>query len=343
MRASPPPIPPSRPPLLSCSAVKTWVRIRPIGDMGHVDGERVEKELGEFDEKSVNIVSHDQRGKVQAYNYPARVFPTTCTQEDVGNEILPELLQDFWSERNTIIFAYGQTGTGKTTTMFGFPESLSSEVEDPGWGLLPRAVHATLVRNAEQARHGVHSILLLSAVEFYAFMASPTKDQTRGQPAPPCPFAFDVGFESDPRCGQAFDLGDVAGKQMCTMKGHTVLGNTYTRCDSPAILKAFIERVYGNRKVVATRMNEGSSRSHCAIMLTLLTLDASSRRFRQTQFSIVDMAGAERPEKALGERISKEKAMQVGWRMRFLGTGIQPLHATLEHYESHYETILGSP
>lgn len=53
------------------------------------------------------------------------------------------------------------------------------------------------------------------------------------------------------------------------------------------------------------------SRSHCAIMLTLLTLDAKTRAFRQTQFSIVDLAGAERPEKALGERISKEKAMQV--------------------------------
>ena len=44
------------------------------------------------------------------------------------------------------------------------------------------------------------------------------------------------------------------------MKGHQVLGNTYTQCDSPAILRGFIERVYGNRKVVATRMNEGSVR-----------------------------------------------------------------------------------
>ena len=263
---------------LKVTGIKTFVRIRPLGDKGHVDGERVEKELGDFDEKTVNIVSHDQRGKVQAYDYPSKVFPTTCTQEDVGKDVLPGLLDDFFSERNTMIFAYGQTGTGKTTTMFGFPESLTSESEDPGWGLLPRAVHATLAHIAALAQRGVHSILLLSAVEFYAFMA--------------------------------FDLADVAGKQMCTMKGHQVLGNSYTKCDSPAILKAFIERVYGNRKVVATKMNEGSSRSHCAIMLTLLTLDAATRQFRQTQFSIIDLAGAERPEKALGERISKEKAMQ---------------------------------
>ena len=266
------------------SGIKTWVRVRPLatdGEKGgHAGGSRVEKELGSFDEAAVKIISHDMRGKETTYDYPSKVFPVDCTQEAVSAEVLPGLLDDFWTERSVMIFAYGQTGTGKTTTMFGFPESLTSESEDPGWGLLPRAVHATLARNAAQAQQGVQSVLLLSAVEFYAFMA--------------------------------FDLADSAGKQMCTMKGHQVLGNTYTRCDSPTILRAFIERVYGNRKVVATRMNEGSSRSHCAIMLTLLTLDGGC--FRQTQFSIVDLAGAERPEKALGERISKETAMQEMFR-----------------------------
>ena len=45
-------------------------------------------------------------------------------------------------------------------------------------------------------------------------------------------------------------------------------------------------------------MNEGSSRSHCAIIPTLLTLDAGTQSFRQRQFSIVDLAGAERPERS---------------------------------------------
>eukprot|EP00928_Gymnodinium_smaydae_P010955 TRINITY_DN14118_c0_g1_i1.p1 TRINITY_DN14118_c0_g1~~TRINITY_DN14118_c0_g1_i1.p1 ORF type:complete len:468 (-),score=47.52 TRINITY_DN14118_c0_g1_i1:240-1604(-) len=260
--------------------IKTWVRIRPLakeGEKGHTDGLAVEKQLGDFDEESVNIINRDQGGKVQSYTYPSKVFPVDCTQEDVGNEILPGLLEDFWSDRSVMTFAYGQTGTGKTTTMFGFPESLSSETMNSGWGLLPRAVHATLEHIKQQARLGVYSVLLLSAVEFYKFMV--------------------------------FDLADVAGKQMCTMRGYQVFGNTYTKCDSPAILKDFIERVYGNRKVVSTKMNEGSSRSHCAMIMTLLTLDSGSRKFRQTQFSIIDLAGAERPEKALGERFTKDQAM----------------------------------
>ena len=258
------------------AAIRTWVRIRPLAAEeekgGHGDGERVEKELGAFDESAVNIISHDQRGKQTAYDYPSRVFPVECTQESVGAEVLPGLLEDFWGERNTMIFAYGQTGTGKTTTMFSFPESLTSETDNPGWGLLPRAVHATLERNAQEASKGVHSVLLLSAVEFYAFMgqrghgSACARERAHrrcecGASSLACPWRV---------CclrGAAFDLADVAGKQMCTMKGHQVLGNTYTQCDSPAILKAFIERVYGNRKVVATRMNEGSVRmaGHAAV------------------------------------------------------------------------------
>ena len=77
--------------------------------------------LGSFDEKAVKIINHDQKGKEVAYDYPSKVFPVDCTQEAVGAELLPGLLEDFWDERNVMIFAYGQTGTGKTTTMFGFP------------------------------------------------------------------------------------------------------------------------------------------------------------------------------------------------------------------------------
>jgi len=269
--AKPAPNPPLAP-------IKSWVRIRPIGEDGHTDGEPCEKQLGAFDEASVNIVSHDQRGKVTPYSYMGRVFPVDCTQREVGDDVLPGLLQDFWTERNVLIFAYGQTGTGKTHTMFGTPESLSATSEDAGWGLLPRAVHATLRLIDERAAQGVRSVLLLSAVEFYVF--------------------------------QAYDLADRAGKQMCTMKGSRVIGNSYQQCSSPADLAEFLGRVYGNRMTVATAMNAGSSRSHCAITLTLMTNDEGAGAFRETSFCIVDLAGAERPEKASheGKRVDKQSA-----------------------------------
>ena len=106
--------------------IKTWVRIRPLASEGggggkpvdgHTDGKPVEKQLGAFDEKSVKIIHHDQRSKEQAYDYPSRVFPVDCSQEDVGKDVLPGLLDDFWNDRSGVIFAYGQTGSGKTMTV----------------------------------------------------------------------------------------------------------------------------------------------------------------------------------------------------------------------------------
>jgi len=200
-----------------------------------------------------------------------------------------------------MIFAYGQTGTGKTHTMFGVHDSLTAQTENPGWGLLPRAVHATLRKMEESAAQGVHCVLLLSAVEFY--------------------------------CGQVYDLASRDGKQMCTMKGSQVVGNSYQQCDSPAILAEFIERVYSNRNVVATKMNDVSSRSHCAITLTLMTLNRNDNTFKQTAFSIVDLAGAERPEKAshTGTRMTKDMAIQELW-MYFRGGMKGTLSLELQGY-----------
>jgi hypothetical protein len=140
-------------------------------------------------------------------------------------------------------------------------------------------VHATLRHIDECAAQGIRSVLLLSAVEFYCF--------------------------------QAYDLANKAGKQMCSMKGSQVIGNSYQHCDSPSILAEFLKRVYSNRNVAVTAMNDGSSRSHCAITLTLMTLNGDDNKFKQTEFSIVDLAGAERPEKASkkGSRITKGEAI----------------------------------
>ncbi len=44
---------------------------------------------------------------------------------------------------NCTVFAYGQTGTGKTHTMEGYrsDEQFASYIDDPGAGIIPRALH----------------------------------------------------------------------------------------------------------------------------------------------------------------------------------------------------------
>jgi hypothetical protein len=43
--------------------------------------------------------------------------------------------------------------------------------------------------------------------------------------------------------------------------------------------------------------HDGSSRSHCALILTLMQLDKRSGEYVKTTFTLVDLAGAERPDK----------------------------------------------
>ncbi|CAE7031595.1 unnamed protein product [Symbiodinium natans] len=54
-----------------------------------------------------------------------RVFEQSMSQEAVYNSTAKPFVQDFLAGTNVTIFAYGQTGTGKTYTIFGPPE-------DPG-------------------------------------------------------------------------------------------------------------------------------------------------------------------------------------------------------------------
>src|SRR3954467_7180474 len=69
-----------------------------------------------------------------------RVFQPDATQRGLFTEIQP--LLDHGS--NATIFAYGQTGTGKTHTMLGMEESdgvdITALTVPDSWGLIPRCL-----------------------------------------------------------------------------------------------------------------------------------------------------------------------------------------------------------
>ncbi len=60
--------------------------------------------------------------------------------------MLEEVLQGF----NCTVFAYGQTGTGKTHTMEGArpDKRYTSFMDDPGAGIIPRTLHHVRVQRS---------------------------------------------------------------------------------------------------------------------------------------------------------------------------------------------------
>jgi hypothetical protein len=73
-----------------------------------------------------------------------------------------ELLEPFWDRQNVHFFAYGQTGAGKTHSMFG---GIDAKKE---WGVMPTVIDATL-RKIQERCDEERGILMASAVEFIGF------------------------------------------------------------------------------------------------------------------------------------------------------------------------------
>ena len=99
-------------------APNVHVRIKPLGKEGeHVDGPGVYKKLSAFDEKSVYI--RDRHGCTR-YNFCKSVKAPDSNQESVYINVAADNVRDFiMGAYNSLIFAYGQTGAGKTYTMSG--------------------------------------------------------------------------------------------------------------------------------------------------------------------------------------------------------------------------------
>jgi len=248
-----------------------YCRIRPMAtEGGHAEGEDVYMKL---DGWTSNDVCVRNRHEKLDFTFPKLVITPEQTQKETFDAVMPELM-DAWLLKcyNVQFLAYGQTGTGKTHTMFGTRESLCSDGPHPDWGLFPRIVHQCL----EQCRvaYEIYTgkwCLLASAVEFYMT--------------------------------QAFDLiGDRAPVQM-DAEGMPV-GLATRRIQKVTDLVPFLDKVNSTRTMSKTKMNEGSSRSHCALILSFLQSDHKTDEYVMTTFTVVDLAGSERTSKTGAEAVA---------------------------------------
>ena len=105
--------------------------------------------------------------------------------------------------------------------------------------------------------------------------------------------------------GQCLDLLDTA-KSNIRVDHNGVCASTSVRIEKIEDLAAVLQMIFKQRVARATKMNQadkshtGSSRSHAALILTLYQL--VGKEYQKTEFHLVDLAGAERPDKAGGQR-----------------------------------------
>lgn len=95
------------------------------------------------------------------------------SQDETYDILMPELLGSFLrfeDAYNVLYFAYGQTGTGKTYTLFGPKKGLqdTSEQNQFQWGVFFKSLK-NILDYCEQVKEGpdkIQSILTVGAIDF---------------------------------------------------------------------------------------------------------------------------------------------------------------------------------
>jgi len=241
--------------------IKVFVRMRP---------------LNKEKEKRSNIEVFSDRNEVrlaERNNVQAKqclfdgAFDEKSCQIEVYKRVVSPLIQQVLDGYNCTVFAYGQTGTGKTFTMEGERSNLEcSWQEDPLSGIIPRALNH-LFENISSNDVVRVSFLELYNEELYDLLG-PCEDTNRLRI-----------FEDASRKGSVI----VSGLEEVAVR---------SRDEIYEILK----RGTSKRQTAATLMNARSSRSHTIFSVTVHIKDNEidgEDLVKIGKLNLVDLAGSE--------------------------------------------------
>uniref|UniRef100_A0A8C5PQV2 Kinesin-like protein n=1 Tax=Leptobrachium leishanense TaxID=445787 RepID=A0A8C5PQV2_9ANUR len=273
--------------------VKVVVRCRPLNEREKAMGSKMAVNV---DEIRGTIAVH----KVDSTNEPPKtftfdtVFGTDSKQLDVYNLTARPIIDSVLEGYNGTIFAYGQTGTGKTFTMEGVravPELR---------GIIPNSF-AHIFGHIAKAEGDTRFLVRVSYLEIYNEEVRDLlgKDQTQRLEVKERP---DVGVYIKDLSGYVVNNADDMDRIMTL--GHK------------------------NRSVGATNMNEHSSRSHAIFTITIECSEKGADgniHVRMGKLHLVDLAGSERQGKtgATGQRL--KEATKINLSLSTLGNVISAL------------------
>uniref|UniRef100_A0A0N4Z172 Kinesin motor domain-containing protein n=1 Tax=Parastrongyloides trichosuri TaxID=131310 RepID=A0A0N4Z172_PARTI len=287
------------------SCVKVGIRIRP----------RTEKEIQNNDRNIVNVINdtsievlENDTGKIfKGFDF---VFGEDTTQSYLYKMMISEYIPKLLSGINCTIFAYGQTGTGKTFTMEGSSNEVN-EVEsfeidcDNNIGVISRTIqHILLLLNIPTCIRKIISIRYVELYneEVYDLLGDDIKKK------------LDI-YED-------FHNGGVLLKEVKEYK-----------INSMKEVFELIKKGKKSRKTSSTSMNQRSSRSH-AIFTVMVDWDETSGMnviSRKSKINLVDLAGCENIGKSGATKGSAREAGNINTSLLALGQVINYLTEKNSH------------
>lgn len=273
--------------------VKVVVRCRPISKkeeaMNHEKIVEVDVKLGQVRVRNPRA----QPGAImKTFTFDA-VYDMASSQNDLYDYTCKPLVESVLKGFNGTIFAYGQTGTGKTYTMQGL------QTDPEKRGVIPNSFHHifTHISRSQNQRY----LVRVSYIEIYQEEIRDLlcKDNNKK-----------LDLKENPESGvYVKDMLSVVTKSIKEIEHVMDMGNQ-------------------SRSVGFTKMNERSSRSHAIFIVTIecseTGLDGEDH-IRVGKLNMVDLAGSERQSKtgAKGERF--KEAAKINLSLSALGNVISAL------------------
>lgn len=281
-------------------SIRVYCRIRPLS----------KKELGQGD-TSITEAIDSMTLEVSEQRFQFDSVWTPGTQEEVFDDC-KDLVQSAVDGYNVTMFAYGQTGAGKTFTMYGVPGQE---------GTAPRTINE-IFRVTEQGKDRYNFTVMGSMLELY-----------RND-------LVDLVSKAALSKGKT----DTKKLNVRTEKSGSVIVEHLTeeQCSSADSLMALLERGNAQRTVAATAMNSESSRSHLVLIIKIVSVNKETKAQLQGKILIVDLAGSERLKKSQVEAHMQKEAIEINKSLTALGDVIEALtkDAKVVPYRNHKLTQL---
>ncbi|KAG5835962.1 kinesin-like protein KIF3B isoform X2 [Anguilla rostrata] len=278
----------------SLEAVKVVVRCRPMNEKEKAANFQrvvsVDVKLGQVTVRNPRVGSAHDHPKVFTFD---SVYDWDSKQLDLYDETFRPLVDSVLLGFNGTIFAYGQTGTGKTYTMEGVRHDPERR------GVIPNSfehifTHISRSQNQQYLVRASYLEIYQEEIRDLLFKDQSRRLELRERP--------DTGV-------YVKDLSSFVTKSVAEIEHVMNVGNQ-------------------NRSVGATNMNEHSSRSHAIFVITVECSELGPDRqnhIRVGKLNLVDLAGSERQSKTgvQGERL--KEATKINLSLSALGNVISAL------------------
>ncbi|XP_010546697.1 PREDICTED: kinesin-like protein KIN-14G [Tarenaya hassleriana] len=273
--------------------IRVFCRCRPLNQAEIANGSTSVVEFDQSHENELQILSSDPSKKQFKFDH---VFKPEDDQEAVFAQTKP-IATSVLDGYNVCIFAYGQTGTGKTFTMEGTPENR---------GVNYRTLEE-LFRCSESRSHLMKFEIFVSMLEVYNEKIRDLLVENPNQP----PKKLEVKQSAE---GTQEVPGLVEAQVYKTDEVWELLKNGY--------------RV---RSVGSTAANELSSRSHCLLRVTVKGENLINGQRTRSHLWLVDLAGSERVGKIEVEGERLKESQFINKSLSALGDVISALASKTSH------------